>query len=94
MDNRPWSVMLLVFCAGTALAQPKEITVNGTITPNAILDSTHAVQAEAPKPVLSPETRGDIYMARKMYREAIEAFREGPRRTRFCATRSASPITR
>jgi len=78
MDNRPWSVMLLVFCAGMALAQQKEITVNGTITPNAMLDGNRAAQAEAPKPVLSPETRGDIYMARKMYREAIEAFREGP----------------
>jgi Flp pilus assembly protein TadD len=29
------------------------------------------------KPVLTPETRGDIYMARKMYREAIDTFREG-----------------
>jgi tetratricopeptide (TPR) repeat protein len=35
------------------------------------------VFAQEPKPVLSPETRGDIYMARKMYREAIEAFHEG-----------------
>jgi tetratricopeptide (TPR) repeat protein len=33
--------------------------------------------AQDVKPVLSPETRGDIYMARKMYREAIEAFHEG-----------------
>ncbi len=29
------------------------------------------------KPVLTPETRGDIYMARKMYREAIDTFQEG-----------------
>jgi tetratricopeptide (TPR) repeat protein len=29
------------------------------------------------KPNLTPETRGDIYMARKMYREAIDTFREG-----------------
>jgi len=28
-------------------------------------------------PKLSPEDRGDIYMARKMYREAIDTFREG-----------------
>jgi tetratricopeptide (TPR) repeat protein len=35
------------------------------------------VFAQEVKPVLSPETRGDIYMARKMYREAIEAFHEG-----------------
>src|ERR1051325_10268366 len=30
-----------------------------------------------PKPALTPETRGDIFMARKMYREAIDTFREG-----------------
>ena len=34
------------------------------------------VAAEAPKRPLSLETRGDIYMARKMYREAIDVFRE------------------
>src|SRR5215469_18680237 len=33
--------------------------------------------AQDAAPVLTPETRGDIYMARKMYREAIEAFHEG-----------------
>jgi tetratricopeptide (TPR) repeat protein len=34
------------------------------------------VAAEAPKTPLSVETRGDILMARKMYREAIDVFRE------------------
>src|SRR5438477_11162654 len=29
------------------------------------------------KPNLTPETRGDIFMARKMYREAIDTFHEG-----------------
>jgi tetratricopeptide (TPR) repeat protein len=33
--------------------------------------------AQDAKPVLTAETRGDIFMARKMYREAIETFREG-----------------
>jgi tetratricopeptide (TPR) repeat protein len=28
--------------------------------------------------VVTPELRGDIYMARKMYREAIDMYREGP----------------
>jgi len=32
---------------------------------------------QSDKPSLTPETRGDIFMARKMYREAVEAFREG-----------------
>lgn len=37
--------------------------------------STPAPQAESPKPQISPEMRGDIYMARRMYREAIDAYR-------------------
>ncbi len=32
----------------------------------------------APYPNISPELRGDIYMARKMYREAIDVYRQGP----------------
>ncbi len=32
-------------------------------------------QLSAPKPELSPEQRADIYMARKMYREAIDQYR-------------------
>jgi tetratricopeptide (TPR) repeat protein len=28
---------------------------------------------------VNPETRGDIYMARKMYREAVEAYKESPK---------------
>src|SRR5579864_619701 len=31
-----------------------------------------------PQQKIAPETRGDIYMARKMYREAVEAYEEGP----------------
>ncbi len=31
-----------------------------------------------PAPKISTELRGDIYMARKMYREAIDMYREGP----------------
>ena len=30
------------------------------------------------RPPLTPELRGDIYMARKMYREAIDTYRQGP----------------
>lgn len=38
-----------------------------------------AAQTEAPKPPpLSPERRGDIYMARKMYREAVEQYKSVP----------------
>src|SRR5947207_4739288 len=45
---------------------------------NAILEPTRTpVQAEPARPALTPEMRGDIMMARKMYREAIETFAEG-----------------
>ena len=72
MANRPWSVMFTA-CVGAALAFPQ----SATIPPNAMLDGTRPAQAEPPRPVLTAEGRGDIYMARKMYREAIEAFKEG-----------------
>ena len=72
MVIRPRSIVLAAaFGAATSFAQ------TGAVTPNSILDGTRAPQAEAAKPALSPETRGDILMARKMYREAIEAFAEG-----------------
>ena len=32
-----------------------------------------------PTAKVTPETRGDIFMARKMYREAVEAYKEGPK---------------
>jgi tetratricopeptide (TPR) repeat protein len=54
-----------VFMAGDALAQENSLVPSNP---------------EAPKPVLTPETRGDIYMARKMYREAIDTFREGSKK--------------
>ena len=37
-----------------------------------------AAETPAPAPSLTPESRGDILMARKMYREAIDLYRDGP----------------
>jgi tetratricopeptide (TPR) repeat protein len=41
------------------------------------------VPASAPQaastPVISPETRGDLFMVKKMYREAAEAYKQGPK---------------
>src|SRR4051812_44097581 len=73
MVNRPRSISL-VACLGAALS----FAQTGTVTPNSILDGTRVPPPTDPsKPALSPETRGDILMARKMYREAIETFGEG-----------------
>src|ERR1022692_2727397 len=72
MVNRPRS-MSLAACISAALG----FAQTGTITPNSMVDGTRAAQVETPKPVLSAESRGDIFMARKMYREALETFGEG-----------------
>lgn len=34
---------------------------------------------DTPQAKVTPEVRGDIFMARKMYREAVEAYEEGPK---------------
>lgn len=56
----------------------------GQVSPNesALREGSRTGQAPAaqsPARVVSPETRGDILMARKMYREAAEAYKEGPK---------------
>jgi tetratricopeptide (TPR) repeat protein len=66
--------MLLAASLGAVLS----FAQSGVVTPSSMLDGTRVPpQAETPKPILSPETRGDILMARKEYRQAIEAFAEG-----------------
>jgi len=46
-----------------------------------------AATNDAPKTALSNETRGDIYMARKMYREAIDMYRQGPANSAILANK-------
>jgi tetratricopeptide (TPR) repeat protein len=59
------SVLLVAAMASTGFSQP-------------ILDKGSVPQTTAERtPPLSAEMRGDIFMARKMYLEAIEAFNEG-----------------
>ena len=40
--------------------------------------SMRPASQESPAQTLTPERRGDIYMARRMYREALEAYRKAP----------------
>ena len=50
-------------------------------TGTALLDGSRTATNAPPQTVerepLTPEVRGDIFLARKMYREAIDTFREG-----------------
>ena len=59
------SIVILLVSLAPALAQSN-------------LFDTPVKTGPAPVPALSAEQRGDILMARKMYREAVDVYREGP----------------
>lgn len=63
----------LTLCSGLAAQQTSP---DGNFRASA--SSIPPVDIAPPRPVITPELRGDIYMARKMYREAIDMYREGP----------------
>ena len=72
MVSRPRSQSTLAVSLGAVMGRWRNRTLSSipSTAPKPAL-------ADAPKPQLSAEMRGDIFMARKMYREAIETFREG-----------------
>lgn len=62
-------LLATLFCPAVAVCQ------------STLLDSTRLgkpAELEPQPQQLSPEARGDVFMARKMYREAIDAYREAP----------------
>jgi tetratricopeptide (TPR) repeat protein len=73
MVYQPRSILLVAIAfAATASAQ------TGTVNGQPMLETRSVPQAAPDRAApLSAETRGDIFMARKMYHEAIEAFGEG-----------------
>ena len=74
MISRPLAaVVAAVVTAGCLLAQAGNSMVDAGKTLASSLPQTAAPD----KPVITPELRGDIFMAKKQYREAIEAFRQG-----------------
>lgn len=67
------SILPLFVVTALWFQTPPPQTANGFRT-----TSTDKTAPADPAKVLPPETRGDILMARKMYREAIEKYKEGP----------------
>lgn len=74
MMSRPLSVVVAaVVTGGWLFGQAGSSTVAAGKTPASPVPQTAAPD----KPVVTPELRGDIFMAKKQYREAIEAFHQG-----------------
>jgi tetratricopeptide (TPR) repeat protein len=72
MVSARWFLATVVCCSATISAQ------NSLLTASKMPDHTEpAVSAPTPAP-LTPEKRADILMARKMYREAAETYKECP----------------
>jgi tetratricopeptide (TPR) repeat protein len=57
---------------GTAFAQDTQPALDSQPAAKPSVSDT------ASTPPISPEDRGDVYMARKMYREAVEAYEQAP----------------
>src|ERR1035441_8351579 len=72
MVSLPFAIAL-VAGLGSVLAQGQSNSApGGTVAPA-------REEGQTPGRALSPEDRGDVFMARKMYREAIEAYGQGPK---------------
>ncbi len=70
---------LLAFCLAVCLMPWGAAAQQQTQASSSDLRASASIPAnKATTPPLTPEMRGDIYMARKMYREAIDMYREGP----------------
>jgi len=69
----------LACCLALSLGPVVALAQQTPLTSQSFVASTGSVPpANKPAmPSITPELRGDIYMARKMYREAIEAYRQG-----------------
>lgn len=78
MVSKHWLAVLTVTAARMILAAPQQTApVPSSFRPESA--TGQSAPSPPPKPALiSPEMRGDIFMARKMYREAVEAYLEGP----------------
>ena len=80
LRSRSLLIALIVFSAWQGRAQSDKPQAPQAAVPVSIPAKGTVAQApDSLKPdALTPEKRGDIFMARKMYREAIEQYREMP----------------
>ncbi|HZS55639.1 MAG TPA: tetratricopeptide repeat protein [Bryobacteraceae bacterium] len=62
----------------SAAALPAQQTAPASTDLHASVSNIPLAKPIGPPVLVTPELRGDIYMARKMYREAIDMYREGP----------------
>ena len=77
------SGLSFLFVTALAMQNPPAQTANG-FRPA----STDKTIPPDPSKALSPEMRGDIFMARKMYRQAVETYQTGPKDSAILANKT------
>src|SRR5260370_18800197 len=78
------TAQMVLAASPQAAAAPQAATPQVMPPHNGFREASRSPQAPAlppPKPVniVTPEMRGDIFMARRMYRDAVDAYQEGPK---------------
>lgn len=68
----------LFLCFATAAAQSDPPAASAALRPASSNTTTDPNPVAKPATPVGHEMRGDIFMARKMYREAVDAYKEGP----------------
>jgi tetratricopeptide (TPR) repeat protein len=77
MVSKHWLAALSFTTAQIVLAVPQQTSPD----PSSLRASATPANPgpDRPAAIITPEMHGDIFMARKMFREAVEAYSEGPR---------------
>jgi tetratricopeptide (TPR) repeat protein len=73
MRSALWICISLVFCFSSRLAAQQPLVDSSKLSSNSVPSAAPPVSD-----ALTPEKRGDILMARKMYREAAEVYKQAP----------------
>ncbi len=78
-SGRRISTLSLAVCLVSGIAAAQLQSPQTPLSSTGLRASANVPSLNSPAtPPLTPELRGDIYMARKMYREAIDMYREEP----------------
>src|SRR5580704_6396417 len=79
MVSKSWLLAISLFGAQVILAAPDGQVAQSTPPPSGFLNASDTGLTSPPKKpaiVLTPEMRGDIFMAEKKFREAAEMYQE------------------
>lgn len=73
-----WAMVFAILLLGVSALSAQQAETAAAVAAGLPKEGVRPSPAPLPPAALTPEMRGDIFMARKMYREAIEMYQSGP----------------